>query len=743
MKRQLLLFIAIHLIGFPWCLGQGSPVDKQESPPTPPPVAGALRVTLAPVLDGDVLNDPAWSSVEPITGFWQTNPYEGQPASEETEVRIVFDDQTLYVSVVCYDRDPSGIIIADSRRDSSLVNTDSFQFVLDTYHDRQNGFVFGTNPAAIEYDGQVTNEGEGTGFGNRQQTGSGRGFNLNWDATWEVRTEMGEFGWSAEFAIPFQTLRYNPNREQVWGVNFQRNIRRRNETSFWAPLPLQFKLYRLSLAGTLEGLEISRRRSLLLTPYVRGDALYHGSEDKTNWLGTAGGDLKYSLTPSLALDGTINTDFAEVEVDELQINLDRFNIFYPEKRPFFLENAGFFAVGAPGEVDLFFSRRIGIGPDGEIIPIIAGARLSGKVGAHYNVGLLNMQTQEMAGVAPSNNFTTVRVSRELPNRSSVGGIFVNRQGMGQYAAPEDYNRTYGFDGQWGIGAYGRISGFAAKTSSPNVSEDQYAYQIGSNYDSQAWILNGTYTDVAAQFNPEVGFLRREDFRKLSTLVLRRIRPADFFSIQEIRPHVSFAGYWNHENIYETGRLHVDNHLEWRSGAELHTGINFTHEEVIEPFEIYPGVHVRPGVYDNKEAQIVAFTDEGRWLSGGLRTIAGGFFGGTRLSLRPTAKMRLGDRFNTEFSWSRNDIDLPEGAFVANLVLTRISYSFTPRIYVQSLIQYNDRDEVWSTNVRFAWLQAANTGLFIVYNDFRGFTQEGLPPEKSLIVKLSHQFNVFE
>ena len=212
MKRQLLLFIAIHLIGFLWCLGQGSPVDKQEGPPTLPPVARALRVTLAPVLDGDVLNDPAWSSVEPITGFWQTNPYEGQPASEETEVRIVFDDQTLYVSVVCYDRDPSGIIIADSRRDSSLVNTDSFQFILDTYHDRQNGFVFGTNPAAIEYDGQVTNEGEGTGFGNRQQTGSGRGFNLNWDATWEVRTEMGEFGGSAEFAIPFRTLRYHPDR---------------------------------------------------------------------------------------------------------------------------------------------------------------------------------------------------------------------------------------------------------------------------------------------------------------------------------------------------------------------------------------------------------------------------------------------------------------------------------------------------------------------------------------------------
>jgi hypothetical protein len=743
MKFKLPLSIITFLIGTALCFGEGSPADGSDGPPTSPPVAQAFRASDQPILDGDVINDPAWSSIEPITGFWQTQPFEGQPASEETEVRIIFDDQTFYLSVVCYDRDPSGIIVADSRRDSSLVDTDSFQFILDTYHDLQNGFVFGTNPAAIEYDGQVTNEGEGSGFGNRQQTGAGRGFNLNWDATWAVRTQMGDFGWSAEFEIPFQTLRYNPNQDQIWGVNFQRNIRRRNETSFWAPLPLQFNLYRLSLAGTLTGLEIARGRNLLLTPYIRGDVLHRGSEDKTNWLGTAGGDIKYSVTPSLALDGTINTDFAEVEVDELQINLDRFNVLFPEKRPFFLENAGFFAVGAPGEVDLFFSRKIGIGPNQEIIPIIAGARLSGKVGSHYNLGLLNMQTQEMGGVAPSNNFTTVRLSRELPNRSSIGGIFVNRQGMGQYAAPEDYNRTFGFDGRWGIGQFGEVSGFLAKTSTPNVSGDQYAYQIGSNYDSQAWILNATYTDVAPQFNPEVGFLRREDFRKLSTLVLRRFRPADLLSLQEIRPHVSFSGYWNHENIYETGRLHVDNHLEWRSGAELHTGVNFTHEELIDPFAIYPGVVIQPGVYDNAEAQIVAFTDEGRWLSGGLRTIAGGFYGGSRLELTPTAKMRLGDRFNTEFSWSWKDINLPEGDFVANLVLNRISYSFTPRIYIQSLIQYNDRAEVWSTNVRFAWLQAANTGLFIVYNDFRGFSHEILPPEKSLTVKFSHQFSVLE
>src|SRR5688572_24824221 len=416
-------------------------------------VATATRATEAPTLDGDVLGDPAWAHATPITGFTQEQPNEGQPVSERTEVRVLFTNDTLYIGAVMYDSDPSGIIISDSRRDSALDDTDSFQMIVDTYRDRQNGFVFGTNPAGIEYDGQVTNEGEGgggQGGGQRQSGGSGAGFNVNWDAAWQVRTKMGEHGWSAEFAIPFRTLRYPAGASQTWGLNFQRNIRRKNERAYWATIPRQYNLYRLSLAGALTGLETPAVRNLKIAPFALGTLLQSGTRPVDADVDRdAGVDVKYSVTPSLVLDATVNTDFAQVEIDDQQVNLDRFDLFFPEKRPFFLENSGFFTVGNPGEVDLFFSRRIGIGPDGEAIPILGGGRLSGKAGK-YNIGLLNMQTDDYDDRLPGSNFAVVRVSRDLPNRSSVGALFTNRDGTGRLAGRDDVNRTYAVDGKVGI-----------------------------------------------------------------------------------------------------------------------------------------------------------------------------------------------------------------------------------------------------------------------------------------------------
>ncbi len=226
-----------------------------------------------------MLGDPAWAQATPITTFWQEQPNEGQPASERTEVRVVFTADTLYIGAVMYDSDPSGIIVSDARRDAPMDDTDSFQMIFDTYRDRQNGFVFGTNPAGIEYDGQVTNEGQGgggLGFGQMQSGGSGSGFNINWDAAWTVRSKIGEHGWSAEFAIPFRTLRYPSSTAQTWGINFQRNIRRRNERAYWAPIPRQFNLYRLSLAGSMTGVQTPALRNFRITPYALGNVLESG-----------------------------------------------------------------------------------------------------------------------------------------------------------------------------------------------------------------------------------------------------------------------------------------------------------------------------------------------------------------------------------------------------------------------------------------------------------------------------------
>ncbi|MGE3706894.1 MAG: DUF5916 domain-containing protein, partial [Vicinamibacterales bacterium] len=687
------------------------------------PSARASRVAEGPTLDGDVLNDPIWREATPIGGFVQFQPNEGQPVSENTDVRVVFTKDTLYVGVICYDRNPDGIIVADSRRDSSLDNTDSFTIIFDTFRDRQNGFVFGTNPAGIEYDGQVTNEGQGGGGlqpGGGQQSGAGGGFNLNWDGAWDVRARITEIGWMAEFAIPFKTLRYPQGSNQAWGVNFQRNIRRKTEEAYWARIPRQFNLYRVSMAGALSGIETPAFRNFKVIPYTLGQMNTIGVRPvdlDTN--GTFGADAKYNITPSLTLDATYNTDFAQVEVDDQQVNLDRFNLFFPEKRPFFLENSGFFNVGNPGEVDLFFSRRIGLSSAGQAIPLYGGARVSGKIGL-WNVGLLNMQTERSDIFSvPSNNFGVVRVSRELPNRTAVGGIFVNRQGTGRFSRAEDYNRTFAIDGKLGVGRTHTVSGFLAKTETPGRTGRDHALNIRTRFLYPKFDFDFGYQEVGEAFNPEVGFLTRGGYRKPDMRVFTRFRPNNKFKLQELRPHALVRGFWGFDGFQETGYAHIDSHFQFKNSSEIHTGMNLTREGVRTPFEIFPGIFVPPGTYDNQEAQLVFMTNQGAPLSLNFQTFMGGFFSGSRVTLNPTLRIRPSEAFNMEVALSRNDVSLREGDFTTNLLRTRVSYSFTARAFVQSLVQYNDRADLWSINLRFGWLQAANTGLFIVFNDSRG------------------------
>jgi hypothetical protein len=705
----------------------------------------AVRTAEAPIIDGDVAGDPVWATATPITAFWQEQPDEGEPSSERTEVRVIFTADTLYIGAILFDRDPAGIIVSDARRDAPMTDTDSFQIIVDTYRDRQNGFVFGTNPAGIEYDGQVTNEGEGGGGVAGQSGGAGGGFNINWDGAWSVRTKITDQGWTAEFAIPFRTLRYPSTTSQTWGINFQRNIRRRNERAYWAPIPRQFNLFRLSLAGSLAGVQTPALRNLRITPYVLGNALASGPKPvDADLLGDVGGDLKYSLTPSVTLDATVNTDFAQVEVDDQQVNLDRFTLFFPEKRPFFLENAGFFTVGNPGEIDLFFSRRIGIGDAGQSIPILGGGRVSGKAGK-FNVGVLNMQTDDYQDRIASTNFSVARVSRDLPNRSSVGAIFTNRQGAGDLAAGTDPGRTFGVDGKWGIGQTTMITGFLAKTDAQGVRASDHAYNIRSQTNRPQWDLNLGYQEVGSGFDPQIGFLSRRGYRKPDASLMTRFRPQDFIGIQELRPHATFRGFWGLDGFQETGYMHLDNHWQFRDSTEIHTGMNLTREGVRTPFEIYPGVVVPAGTYDHAEAQLVAMSNQGAPVSVSVRATIGGFFGGDRMALNNTLRMRAGDKLTAELTYQRNDIDLPWGEFVTNLVRTRVSYSFSSRVFTQALVQYNDRADLWSMNFRFGWLQAANTGLFVVYTDTRGLYDLFDRPERtdrSLIVKYSYMFDLF-
>ena len=701
------------------------------------PSFSASAFEQAPVIDGDVLGDPAWRSLPATTGFTQTRPDEGHPASQRTEVRIGFTQNALYIGAVCYDTEPDRIIVADSRRDSDLNETDSFQFLLDTYQDGQNGFIFGTNPAGVEYDGQVTQEGIGRRFG----AGGVGGFNLNWDTSWTVASRIGDYGWSAEFLIPFTSLRYDRGVVQTWGINFQRNIRRNYEQAFWAPLPRQHNLLRVSQAGAVSGLELPSQRNLQVMPYglakgAKGGPSLKGTETDTE----IGVDIKYSVTPSLTLDATYNTDFAQVEADELQVNLDRFSLFFAEKRPFFLENAGLFTVGNPGEAELFFSRRIGISEDGSQIPIEGGLRLSGKVRGKTHVGLLHMRSDAVSGLTPRNDFSVARLKQELPNRSSLGVMFVNRDGADGIDGAGS-NRAYAIDGRLGLGDGASVTGWAAKTDSPHLSGSDHAFKLGANYNTEYWANAASYTEVATNFNPEVGFLARRAYRKASARVLRRIRPDNLWGLHELRPHISYFGYWGYgDGYHESDFLHIDNHWEWESGLEIHTGINLTREGVREPFEIHEGVVVPPGAYEHKEAQLVFRTDQGRPLSVSIYSRIGGRFGGDRINLDSNLRWRLGEKFNSELSWIYNDFELPGGDFTVNVARLRATYSFTPRISLQALVQYDDRADVLATNLRFAWLQTAKAGFYLVYNelDDRNFTGE---PRREIILKYSRIVNL--
>jgi hypothetical protein len=707
-------------------------------------ITSAVKASSDPVMDGDVLNDPAWANVPEVTTFIQKTPDEGQSVSEKTAVKVMYTEKTFYVSVVCYDTNPGEIVISDTRRDSPLNNSDSFSFIIDTFKDFQTGYLFGTNPAGIEYDAQITGGGEGGSMMRRFSMGTGGGFNINWDAVWEVKSQKGDFGWSAEFAIPFKTLRYATNKDQSWGINFERVIARKKEEAHWSPISRQHTMNRLVSAGTLTHMNVPTSRNIKILPYVLGQNNVNKSETTSKSSdGNFGLDAKLSIGSSMSLDLTYNTDFAQVEADEQQINLDRFSLFFPEKRAFFLENAGLFSVGSGGgffgpDIEMFFSRRIGVGPGGAPVPILGGGRLTGTAGG-MKIGMLSMRTEAVKDITEANQYSVFRLKKELPNRTHIGAMYTALDHMGT----DGYvNNAYAFDAQIGIGELSKIVVFAGLTETPEMDKDNaYAYRMEIARDTKQISTNASYTEVGASFNPEMGYLKRENYRKWSGRIFTRFRPENKFGLLEIRPHVNYDGYWKLDGFQESGRWHIDNHWEFRSGFEIHTGTNLVKEGVIEVFEISDSVFVSAGTYDDQEIQIMIMTNQAKPISFSSMNRIGGFFGGDRINMTPTVRLRYKDRFTSEFSFNFNKVNLPGGNFTTNLLRARLTYSFTPKMYIQSLLQYNNQSDQWSMNWRFIWQRSAGTGLYLVYNQAQDY--DGIPIEKStksFVVKYSYLFD---
>jgi hypothetical protein len=694
-----------------------------------------------PIIDGNVINDKIWNSIFPITSMTQVTPNFGEPSSEKTEIRLAYTDRNLYISVVGFDSDPSKIVVSDSKRDADLNDEDSFLFILDTYNDFQNGFLFGTNSDGMQYDAQIDNEGIGNFNPNsRQKGGTLGGTNVNWDASWEVKTIKGDFGWSAEFSIPLSSLRFLPGENKTWGLNFQRNISKNSETSFWASLPLGFDIKRVSISGKLKGLDLKSPKNLKIIPYTIGNASYQKLDNQTDVSVDldAGFDIKYSLTPGLTLDLTYNTDFAQVEVDEQQVNLDRFNLFFPEKRAFFLENAGQFSVGSPGEVDLFFSRRIGIGDEGQVVPIKGGGRISGKIG-QTNVGILNMVTDEISDQnIYENNFSVARVNHDFNNsRSSLGVVYVGKNEMGD--SNKHYNNVYAIDGKLGLGKKADITGFFSKSDSPGIDSSDHSFKLIANYNWDGWRINAGYTEVGEGFNPEVGFLMRSAFKKPEFIVFKQIRLKDFGPLLEVRPHIAHRSYFDFQDRLVSSWTHIDNHWVWPSGFEIHTGVNITSEGVFDAFKI-SDVEIPSGEYYHNELQLYIKSNPNTALSFTSRTVIGGYYGGDRFLFSNNIKYRIGNKFNSTLNLDYTKLNLENGDINALISGLRLSYSFSPKMYLQSLIQYNNVTNVTSVNTRFGMLQTANSGLFIVINFIKDSDWFDYINNRSISVKYSYQFD---
>ena len=747
--------------------GGQSPGPVIDGPPAPEPPATIRRgadggatvraVRLdAPLRVDGVLDEPIYARVEPFGGFIQQAPDEGAPASEGTDNWILFDDESIYVSARVHESVPESEWVANEmQRDSSqLINNDGFIVVFDTFYDRRNGFAFRVNPIGGFSDRQVTDEGNP---------------NPDWNPVWDVRTDRFDGGWTVEMEIPFKSLRFRPGAEQVWGIQVGRDIRSNYEESYLTAVPISAGpgQFRLSVAGTLVGLQVPEgNRTFEIKPWAIGSLnTDRAAAPPISNEGDADGgvDVKYGLTENLTADFTWNTDFAQVEVDEQQINLTRFSLFFPEKREFFLESQGIFDFGraggfggfggstrgnltaAPGvfgpgdSPTLFFSRRIGL-DQGRTVPIVAGGRLTGKAG-DFSVGAINIRTGDAPGAgAAATNFSVLRVKRDILRRSRVGALFTNRSVS---LKGDGANQAYGADASFSFHDNVNLYGYYARTNTPGLEGDDESYQAAFSYEGDLYGLLVDHLLVGGNFNPEVGFMRREDFRRTYAYAQFSPRPEGIAAVRQFTWAGSLDYIENGAGRLETRILSGRFQASFENSDSLSADVQQDYEFLARPFPIAGGVTIPVGGYEFRDFQVSYRMGPHRRVAGGLSLQHGQFFdGGITAVGYSRGRVEVSRQFAVEPSVSLNRITLPHGRFTARVAAARLTSTFTPRMFASALLQYNSTNNVLSTNVRLRWEYQPGSELFIVYNDQRDtWLNRGFPmlENRAFVVKLTRQF----
>jgi hypothetical protein len=684
----------------------------------------AIKLTAPLRVDGR-LDDEVYQANPPFGGMIQVAPRYGEESTEKTDVWVTFDENYIYVSARCWDSTPPAQWISNElRRDTNqLRQNDHFGVSFDTFYDRRSGFMFYTNPLGALADYSITDEGSP---------------NTDWNPVWESRTSTFDGGWTVEMAIPFKSLRYRSGGNQIWGFQLRRSIRHKNEWTYLNPVPQNLAgpqaLNRVSSGGTLVGLDLPpASRNLELKPY----AISRVTTDRlvvppvsNDFDPDLGGDVKVGVTANLTADFTVNTDFAQVEIDEQQVNLTRFSLFFPEKRDFFLEGRGVFdfarggagaqgggfTLGSEGSADtpyLFYSRRIGLNRN-RVIPITVGGRLTGKVGS-FGVGIMNIQTgDDRPSNTPDTNFTVVRVKRDILRRSTIGAMFTNRS----VAVNErGSNQSYGVDGSFSFYQNVNFGAYWARTETAGVTRDDDSYQAKFDYAADRYGARAEFLKVGDNFNPEVGFLRRDDFRRSFGQLRFSPRPQNVRAIRKFIYQGSFEYIETGRGLLETRQQSGRFEIEFDNSDRFTAEVNDNYEFLQLPFQVSPGVVIPVGGYGFVDATLGYSFGQQRFVSGSLALTAGQFYDGNITTLAYSqGRVTVTKRFSLEPSFSISNVHLPSGNFVTRVLRSRVDYGFSPRMFASAFLQYNHTDRTFSSNLRYRWEYRPGSEFFLVWTD---------------------------
>ncbi len=711
----------------------------------------AIKLAAPLRLDG-ALDEEVYRNTKPFGGMLQVAPNYGAESTERSDVWITFDENNIYVSARLWDSAPPDKWIANElRRDTNqLRQNDHFGVMFDTFYDRRSGFLFYTNPLGALADYSVVDEGMP---------------NTDWNPVWSSHTGRFEGGWTVEMAIPFKTLRYRSGTNQVWGLQLRRSIRRKNEWTYLTPVPQNMAgpqaFNRISSGGTLVGLDLPpASRNFELKPYaisrLTTDRI-RTPEVSNDFDGDLGGDVKYGLTANLTADFTLNTDFAQVEIDEQQVNLTRFNLFFPEKRDFFLEGRGVFDFargggsggtfipgfggadgGATDTPYLFYSRRIGLDAN-RVIPITAGGRLTGKVGP-FAVGAINIQANDQPATAtaravPETNFTVLRVKRDILRRSTIGAMFTNRSAS---VLGNGSNQGYGVDAAFSFYQNLSFGAYYARTDTPNLKSDEDSYQAKFDYAADRYGVSAQYLTIGDNFNPEVGFLRRDNVKRSFASLRFSPRPTASRLVRKYSYEGSLEYLENGggflESRQQTGKFNVEFNNSDRFIVEANRNFDF----LFIPFSPVRGVVIPIGEYSYNDAIVTYSFGQQRPVSGNVVVTFGQYYDGDITTVAYSqGRVAVTKRFSLEPSFSVSHVELPTATFTTRVVRSRIDYGFSPRMLASALLQYNSTDGTFSSNLRFRWEYRPGSEFFVVWTDEQDTRANGIGlRNRAFVLKLT-------